>query len=371
MNLESELLSNTPNELTKITKKVLDNVRLSIEEGLLLYSTPHEDYVNRLASFARERSAGNSVSYAITVHLYPSNICSLACPMCSFYAKEGDSSAFMQTAASLASRVEKLLPCGISQAHIVSGLYYKLTLDYYKELFTSILAVAPGIEIKALSAVEYDYLAAISNRSVSDILQEMLTFGLSFLPGGGAEIFDEGIRKQIAPKKISAARYLEIHRTAHKLGIRSNCTMLYNHIEEPIHILDHLHQIRTLQDETGGFSSFVPLKYHPLNNLLGKRISSPPNRLNHRLYPVSRLMLDNVKHLCALWNYEGLDQAQKLLDAGVSSIGNVIYDELVATAAGAPMTHVDASAIEACIRAANRRPLHIPNFFKEKEKEHA
>ncbi len=362
---ESQLLSNMPNELADITTKVMNGERLSIHDGSTLFSSPHGDYIDLLASYVRQKKVGNTVSYSVTLHLYPSNICSLECPICSFYAKEEDSSAFAHSVDYLCARVLELVPYGITQVHIVSGLYHKLTLEYYRELFTKILAVAPGIEIKALSAVEYDYLSGISKRPVEEILQEMKSFGLSFLPGGGAEIFDEEIRMQIAPKKISASRYLQIHTIAHELGILSNCTMLYNHIEEPIHILNHLERIRTLQDTTKGFVSFVPLRYHPYNNRFGTTHSPRSTNKRHRLYPISRLMLDNVDHICAMWNYEGLGQAQEFLGAGASSIGNIIYDEQVAKRAGAPVLQIDEETLKRSIRDAHRIPIKSKGVQRE------
>jgi aminodeoxyfutalosine synthase len=351
---ESSLLSSAPSELAAVTAKVLNNKRLSLDDGLFLFSSGFGDYINLLASYARQKKVGNTVSYSVTLHLYPSNICSLECPICCFYAKEEDPSAFARSVDYLCNQVSEHIPYGITQVHIVSGLYRKLNVEYYKDLFTNILKISPGIEIKALSAVEYDYLSAISSRPVHEILQEMQSFGLSFLPGGGAEIFDEEIRKQIAPKKISAARYLQIHKIAHELGIRSNCTMLYNHVEEPINILHHLDKIRTLQDNTHGFSSFVPLRYHPLNNHFGTTQPLTSTTLQDRLYPVCRLMLDNIDHLCANWNYEGLERSQKALSAGASNIGNVVYGEQVATRSREPISQINEKTMEECIRAAHR-----------------
>jgi aminodeoxyfutalosine synthase len=350
-----------PPSLSSIEDKVKENARLSLEDGLTLFQDPNLDYINDLASFARQRAVGNKVFYAKTLHLYPSNICSLQCPLCSFFCQESDKKAFFHPVETLISTLKTYLPLGITQVHIIGGLYHKLDLNYYKSLILKIHEIAPSLEIKALSAVEYDYIAKQAKIDPQMVLKELQKIGLSFLPGGGAEIFDSFIRAKIAPNKIPAASYLHIHKLAHELSIPSNCTMLYNHFEGLFEILSHIDRLRRLQDETGGFTSFVPLRYLSNNTLLGP--TSPPYKeiIDQRLYQVSRLMLDNIPHICAPWNFEGLSKSLDLLSKGASSIGNVLFGEMVAKKAGGPTDGIDEERFKASIQNVGREPVIYPN----------
>ncbi len=356
---EEVLLSFCPQELLSIAQKILARQRLTIEEGLFLFATPHLSALQQLSDFCRRRHVGDTVFYASTLHIYPTNLCELSCPMCSFYAKPGQAKAWFLTPSMIEEKVRSALPSGISEVHIVGGLWRECSLEYYKELFERIRALDSSIHIKALTPVEYDFLSHIHHISVREVLEKMISWGLSSLPGGGAEILNDEIRKKIAPGKISAQKYLDIQRTAHMLGLPSNVTMLFGHIEDDCHIIEHLDKVRTLQDQTKGIHTFVPLKYHPENNALGKFTKNLKTKDNRRIYAVSRLMLDNVPNIKVLWNYMGLQTASEMLSWGGNDLGSVTCGEQVATMAGGVSITVTEALLENTIYAAGRTPMKV------------
>jgi CofH subfamily radical SAM domain protein len=351
----SPQLACIPSELRRISEKIFQQERLDFHDGLTLLHTPHKSYVQFLADEDRKRRVGNIVYYASTLHVYPTNLCELSCPMCSFYAKPGSNNAWFYTPQQIAAIVEDSLP-EISEVHIVSGLWKDCDLTYYQELFSRIKDLEPTLHIKALTPVEYAYLAKIHELPVREVLEKLISWGLSSVPGGGAEILVEEIRKKIAPEKISTNEYLDIHRTAHLLGLRSNITMLYGHIEDPEHIIEHLCVIRDLQDETGGFHTFVPLKYQIENNTLGTRSERLKPKDDFQVYAVSRLMLDNISHIKVLWNYVGLSMAQQMLLWGANDMASITIGEKVATMAGGTNLTMTQTTMESVIRQMGRVP---------------
>ena len=353
------LLRSCPQDLLSIAQKIINRQRLSTDDGLALFTTSHHSILQQLADFDRYRRSGNTVFYASTLHIYPTNLCELSCPMCSFYAKPGQKKAWFLTPDMIVEKVRAAIPSGISEVHIVGGLWRECNLEYYEELFQKIRDLDPTIHIKALTPVEYEFLSRISGLSVDDVLQKMISFGLSSLPGGGAEILVEEIRTKIAPGKISAEEYLEVHRIAHKRGLSSNITMLFGHIENNEHIIEHLDKVRRLQDETGGFHTFVPLKYHSDNNSLGKIASNLKPKDCRYIYAISRLMLDNIPNIKVLWNYMGLQQACEMLSWGGNDLGSVTHGEQVATMAGGVTLTITDSLMEKLIVDAGRIPAKI------------
>lgn len=328
------LLEQLPKTLAPIAEKVLENRRLTPQEGLALLTSEHPEAVRELADYVRERRVGNIVYYASTLYIHPTNLCELSCPMCSFYAKPGWKTAWFTTPQQIEDKVRANLDKELTEIHFVGGLWRDCNLDYYKETFQRIKAIDPNLHIKALTPVEYDFLGKIHNISVEEVFDQMISWGLGSLPGGGAEILVEEIRKKVAPGKITSDRYLEIHKIAHQKGLRSNITMLFGHIEEPEDIITHLMRIRSLQDETGGFQTFVPLKYHEENNALGKRKDRLKPKDVRLVYAVSRLMLDNIRNVKVLWNYVGIDEAKEILRWGANDIAATSLDEKIITMAG-------------------------------------
>ena len=352
-----DLLSSAPRDLRSIAEKVVERRRLSPTEGLALFSTPYFSFLQQLADFDRARRAGEDVLYASTLHVYPTNLCELSCPMCSFYAKPGQAKSWFLTPAMIEDKVREALPDSLSEVHIVGGLCRSCTAEYFQELFLRIRALDPLLPIKALTAIEHSFLARISGLSLEESLKQLISWGLTSIPGGGAEILDDGLRQKIAPGKGSTSDFLSVHRTAHRLGLRSNVTMLFDHIESNEHIITHLDIVRRFQDETGGFDTFVPLRYQPAHNALNRLAAAQPRKDCRRVYAISRLMLDNVRNIKVLWNYVGLQGAVQLLKWGGNDIGSITKGERVATMAGGPSMEVTEALLEQTIAEIGRKPM--------------
>ena len=328
------LYETVPSDFQNIVEKIIEGKRITTEEGLFLLQKADSLLLQKLADYIRKKRHGQTVYYCHTLYIHPTNLCELSCPMCSFYAKPGWEKAWFLTPDAIQKKVEEALPKGVCEIHIVGGLWRDCNLDYYKEVFTKIHQIDPKLHIKALTPVEYDFLARLHRISIEEVFQRMISWGLGSLPGGGAEILVEEIRQKIAPGKISSQEYLDIHEKAHLLGLHSNITMLFGHIESLEHIISHLDSVRKLQDRTSGFQTFVPLKYHEENNSLGKR----KDRLNpkdvRRIYAISRIMLDNIPTIKVLWNYVGIEEAQTMLEWGANDIASTSLDEKIITMAG-------------------------------------
>ena len=346
-------------ELQAIADKVAKGERLNSEEGLSLLISGEDESVARLADSVLKRVAGDTVTFASTLYIHPTNLCELSCPMCSYYAKPGSPKAWFLTPEEVEAKVRAAIPRGLSEIHVVGGLWRDCNLDYYRDIFTRIKAIDPNLHIKALTPVEYDFLAKLHGISVEEVLQLMISWGLGSLPGGGAEILVEEIRKALAPQKITSDEYLAITRIAHKLGLPSNVTMLFGHVEEPHHIITHLMRVRDLQDDTGGFLAFVPLRYHRENNALGKREKRLKASLSVKvIYAVSRLMLDNFPDLKVLWNYLGVDLALEMLRSGGNDLSSTNEDEKIIVMAGGIGEKVKMSAetMRSLIQGIGRTP---------------
>lgn len=348
--------------ISEISKKVLADERLSPEEGLWLLKIEDastRSKVRLLADEVRRQKVGEEVRFASTLYVYPTNLCELNCQFCSFYAKPGSKNSWFHTPDKIAKQIRDYYHEGLNEIHIVSGLWRSCNLTYYEELFSRIKEIDGTLHIKALTPVEYDFLAKIENISLQKLFEKMISFGLCSLPGGGAEILIEEVRRKIAPGKISSDRFLEIHALAHKLGLSSNITMLFNHIESAEDIIEHLCKIRAQQDKTGGFHTFVPLNFNTKNNALGKR----ENRLNKKdiplVYAVSRLMLDNISHLKVLWNYVGVEEALEILNWGANDLSSTNFQEKVVATAGGAKVAMDRVTMTALIERCGRIPKFV------------
>lgn len=353
-------LSHLPQQMptssfAKIAEKVLNHERISGQEALELYRYPDEEPLRLLADASRQQIAGEMVYYASTVYIHPTNLCELSCPMCSYYAKPGWNSAWFHTPEQAFEKVLPYVRNGAQEIHVVGGLWKETDLPYYEKLFGYLKKEDPSLHIKAMTPVEYDFLAQLHHIDVEEVLKRMIGFGLGSLPGGGAEILNEQVRRAIAPQKIDSDRFLEIHAIAHKLQIPTNITMLYGHIEEDHHIIEHLEKVRLLQDKTRGFHTFIPLKYHTENNALGKRKKRLKPKDPFRIYALSRLMLDNVPNIKVLWNYIGSEDAKKALYWGVNDLGSTAFEERIIKMAGGTEIVMQTDQLEA-IAAQARRP---------------
>lgn len=346
-------------ELQEIANAVAGGRRLTAEEGLTLYNTEHAEAVRQLADFQRIRIAGDNVFFATTLYIHPTNLCELSCPMCSYYAKPGWDTAWFLTPEQAEEKIRAHLDRNLTEIHVVGGLWRDCNLDYYQDLFTRIKSLDPKLHIKALTPVEYDFLAKLHGISIEEVFTRMISWGLGSLPGGGAEVLVEEIRKALAPQKITSDEYLAIHKVAHEMGLPSNVTMLFGSVEEPEHLITHMCRVRELQDETKGFRTFVPLKYHEENNALGKRKKRLKPKDVNRIFAVSRLMLDNVRNLKVLWNYLGVAEAQEILRWGANDLSSTNLDEKIIVMAGGLSLKMTRETMQQLIHDAGRTPQEV------------
>lgn len=320
--------------LRDIAEKIYRNIPVSKKDVLYLLTTHDILDLGVIAHYIRTRLHDDTAYYGVNINLNYTNICELRCPLCAFSCDESDENAFLLSLDEIDQRIRNAVSLGIDEVHIVGGLHPKLSLDYFEQMLRRIKEIKPDIHIVAFTAVEYDYFAKKNNISLEEVFRRLIDAGVEALPGGGAEIFSPHVRDIIAPKKISGSKWLSVMRTAHNMGLKTNATMLYNHIENPEDIVDHLSRIRDLQEETGGFKTFVPLQFHGENTKIDAKHSTTGYD-DVRIYATSRIFLHNVPHLKALWMYVGEKMAQVLLRFGVDDIGATYHDEKVVHAAGA------------------------------------
>jgi aminodeoxyfutalosine synthase len=332
MNRESKSLellieSNTLfGENLKIALKVLNNQRISVEEGIYLYENAELSFLGLLANHSREQKNGDFTYFNRNFHIEPTNICVFTCKFCSYsrLLKQADEG-WVLSKEQMLDIIRSYKNKPVTEVHIVGGVHPKLTLEFFCDLFKSIKEISPNLHIKAFTAVEYEYMFRKAKVSVEEGLKIMMEAGLDSIPGGGAEIFDETLRDEICGDKATTAQWLEIHETAHKLGLKSNCTMLYGHIENYAHRIDHMNRLRELQDRTGGFNTFIPLKFRNKDNEMSNvpEVSVVEDLRN---YAVSRIFLDNIPHIKAYWPMIGRTTAQLSLSFGVDDIDGTIDD---------------------------------------------
>lgn len=287
-----------------------------------------------MAHHIRTRLHGRTTYYGVNRNLNYTNVCVLRCPLCAFSKDPGEEGAFLLSLKEIERTVSAAVADGLDEIHIVGGLHPDLDLEYAEAMIKTVRRIGPHLFIVAFTAVEYDYFARKSTLPVETVLERLIAAGVDSLPGGGAEIFSPDVRKRIAPKKISGDRWLEVMGVAHKLGLKTNATMLYNHLESSGNIADHLLRIRRLQDETGGFKTFVPLRFHGENTGIQEKTDSTGYN-DIRVYATARIVLHNVPHIKGLWMYLGDKVAQVMQNFGVDDIGGTYHQEKVVHAAGA------------------------------------
>jgi aminodeoxyfutalosine synthase len=351
--------------LAPVAEKVLARERLDPDEGLLAATTTDLLGVGRMANLVRERLHGDRTCYNINRHLNPTNVCVASCKLCAFYVpwrQRGDGWTYsVEQAVEIAARdVDE----SVSELHIVGGLHPKLLVGYYEDLFRALKNRFPWVHLKALTMVELDFLAKASRLSLEDTIARLRDAGLDSCPGGGAEIFSPRVREQICDHKTDGGRWLDIARTVHRAGIRSNCTMLYGHIETAEERVDHLMQLRQLQDETGGFQCLIPLAFHPDNTELD-HLPPTGGRLDLQTIAVSRLVLDNVPHLKAYWIMLGEKVAQVALHFGADDLDGTIVDERITRAAGGTAgAGMSRQRLERLITEAGRTPILRDTLYR-------
>jgi aminodeoxyfutalosine synthase len=351
--------------LEPIREKVEAGQRLSLDDGVLMYrgDVPLSE-LGELANLVRERKNGNFAYYNINTHLNPTNVCVYRCTFCAFRADLRDPKGYWMNDEQVLARGQEAVDAGSTEMHIVGGLHHQAKYDWYRKVISLLHDTYPTLHLKAWTPVEIDWFARLTGKSIRWVLEDMQQAGLGSLPGGGAEIFHPEIRDQICEHKADSRRWFETHRTAHELGIRSNCTMLYGHLEQPYHRIDHLIRLRELQDETGGFQTFIPLAFHPDNTGLS-HITKPTAAMDLRTMAISRLMLDNVPHIKAYWIMLGVGTAQIALSYGADDIDGTVRHELIYHDAGAETPEVlSVEKIRQLIEEAGREPVERDTLYR-------
>ncbi|HSH95470.1 MAG TPA: aminofutalosine synthase MqnE [Roseimicrobium sp.] len=350
--------------LADLADKVSSGIRLTEADALRLFQTHDLNALGALADLARERKVGNRASYIINRYINYSNYCILSCQFCSFSRKKRDQDGFELGIPEIVEKARQALALGVTELHIVGGLHPSLPFSYYTDMLRALKALDPRLQLKCFTAVEILHLAWISRKTVEETLTELKQAGLESLTGGGAEIFRKEIRAQIARGKESGEEYLDVHRTWHRMGGRSTCTMLFGHVESLEDRVHHLSMLRQLQDETHGFTGFVPLPYQPENNQIP--VHTPPTGFDTlRTVAVSRLFLDNFDHITAYWVGMGLKLAQVALSHGADDLHGTIIEEHIFHMAGAksPQLQTEKDMVKA-IREAGRVPVQRNTFYE-------
>jgi aminodeoxyfutalosine synthase len=350
----------------KVVQKILKNQRLSVEEGISLYAFQDLNMLGTLANWKREQLHGNKAFFIQNTHLNNTNICVLHCKFCSFRRSEGEVGAYAYSKEDIYQKIRATRDTGIREVHIVNGLHPHLKIDFYEEVLREIKKIRPDLHIKAFTSVELDFFARRDKIDIQEVLQRLKKAGLDSLPGGGAEIFSEEIRREICGEKMDSDRWLANHRLAHQMGLQSTCTMLYGHIEAYEHRIDHMDRLRRLQDETHGFTCFIPLRYHDENNPLGLReeVSMTQMMEDLRNYAISRLFLDNIPHLKAYWIMAGCDTARLALSYGCDDLDGTVHEEIITHMAGANSpVGLTYSSLVKMIQEAGRDPVERDSLY--------
>lgn len=334
----------------EIRDKVEAGERLSFEDGLRLYQSNDILAIGALADTVRRRLNGDKAFYIYNQHINYSNICVNRCRFCAFGKDKGDPAAYEMSTEEIVGKIQKRRHEPITEVHIVGGIHPDLPYRYYVDMIREIKKARPEIHIHAFTAVEIAHLAKISGQSISDTLCDLREAGLGSLPGGGAEVFSPRIRERLCPKKLSPEGWLEVAGAAHRLGIKSNATMLYGHIESAEERVNHLLALRQTQDETGGFMAFIPLAFHPRNTELSE-LSNTTGFNDLKNIAVARLLLDNFPHIKAYWVMIGPKLAQIALNFGADDIDGTIIEEKITHMAGA-------DTAQGMTRAELRRLIH-------------
>ena len=350
--------------LRDVADKLDGGVRLGLDDGVRLFECPDLLAVGWLANRERERRHGGQAFFNHNVRLEATNVCVASCLFCAFARLEpGGDGAYTMTLEQAWDKLRSRADQAITEVHVVNGLHPDLPWDYYLELLRGFKRIRPAIHLKCFTAVEIAFFADLYGKTDEQVLRELMDAGLDSLPGGGAEVFAERVRRKICHDKCDGTRWLEIHRTAHRLGLRSNVTMLYGHVETHAERVDHMLQARRLQDETGGFQAFIPLAFHPDNNRM-RKLPSPPATETLRVHAIARLMLDNVPHVKAFWIATGVDVAQTSLWFGVDDLDGTVQEERIYHMAGAATPEAMTPAeISRLIRAAGRIPVERDTLY--------
>ena len=354
--------------LHDIRAKVEAGRRLSFDDGLFLEEHLDLFTLGELANLMRERKNGNVAYYNVNTHLNATNVCVYRCNFCAFRADLKSDKGYVMSDEQILHRADEAQARGATELHIVGGLHHQLPYEWYLNVVRIVHQHYPRLHLKAYTAVEWDWFARLTGRPTKDILAEFKDAGLGSLPGGGAEIFHPEVRDLICEHKADTDAWLRIHREAHQLGLRSNATMLYGHIEKPLHRIDHLCKLRELQDETGGFQTLIPLAFHPDNTKLGidRKIQKASAIMDLRMIAISRLMLDNFQHIKAYWIMLGIPTAQLALSFGADDIdGTVVHEKIYHDAGSDTPQELTVAELRRLIEETGRAPVERDTLYHE------
>jgi len=349
--------------LKDIYEKVVHNQRLSEEDGIKLYKTDNLPALGYLANLVREQKNGNKAYYIYNQHINYSNVCTNLCRFCAFGKEKEAPGSYEMSIKDIEDKIRERLNEPISEVHIVGGIHPDLPYSYYTDMLKAIKNIRPDIHIQAFTCVEIAHLAKLANMSIEETLKDLTEAGLGSIPGGGAEVFSTRIREKLCPEKLPGQEWLEVAKTAHRLGIKSNATMLYGHIETIEERVEHLVALREAQDETGGFMCFIPLAFHPKNT--GLEEIAPTGGIDDlKNIAVARLMLDNFPHIKAYWVMLGPKVAQIALWYGADDLdGTVLEEKITHMAGGDTAQAMTRPEIERLIKAAGREPVERDTLY--------
>jgi aminodeoxyfutalosine synthase len=357
--------SKFPAELHDLAAKVRDGVRLDEADATLCFETPHVLHLGQLANHVRHQMHGTTTFFNVNRHINPTNVCvyTYDCKFCGFAALKGEDHAWEMTHEEVYEHAAKQGGDAVTEFHIVGGLHPDLSFEWYLEMMRGLKERFPSVHLKAFTSIEIGWFAKIAKLSIKEVLEQLRAAGLGSLPGGGAEIFHPEVREIICDGKLDAEEWFEVHRTAHQMGIHSNCTMLYGHVEKTLHKVDHLMRLRDLQDETNGFNAFIPLAYHPENNYMGLEYhTTGSDDLRH--IATSRLVLDNIPHMKAYWIMISPKLAQIALSFGADDIDGTVVEETIYHMAGAETDqHMVRSELERVVREAGFEPVQRDTLY--------
>lgn len=364
MPITSEILE-AERKWDEIVDKVVAGKRLSVEDGIFLFSPGVS--LHRLGRLAEEmciQRHGQKVFYNLNMHLNPTNVCVFRCKLCAFYRTGKEADAYFMSFDQILKRAEEAERSGCTEIHIVGGLPADKPFEWYEEILRLIHRSFPRLHLKAWTAVEVAWFSRISGLSVEKVLERLVNAGLGSLPGGGAEIFHPEVRRKISAGKADADEWLHVHRVAHRMGLKSNATMLFGHIETAVHRVDHLARLRDLQDDTGGFQAFIPLPFHPHGTAL-QELAKPSVFDCLRTLAASRLFLDNFPHIKAYWIALGVGLAQTALGYGANDLDGTVRYESIYHDAGAESPEA-LTVDELChlIREAGREPVERDSLYR-------
>jgi aminodeoxyfutalosine synthase len=362
-----------PQPLRGIATKVRDGVRFDEADALLCFETPHVLHLGRLADARRRQLHGDVTYYNVNRHINPTNVCvyTYNCKFCSFAAMKGEEHAWEMSHEEVYRRAAEQGGDAVTEFHIVGGLHPDLDMEWYEEMLSGLKERFPRAHLKAFTAIEIGWFARRHKISIEEVLRRFRDAGLGSLPGGGAEIFHADVRAEICDGKLDAEEWLEVHRVAHRMGIQSNCTMLYGHVETAEHKVDHLLRLRALEDEAPGFNAFVPLAYHPENNYMGlKYHTAGTEDLRH--VAAARLVLDNVPHVKAYWVMVTPKLAQVALRFGADDLDGTVVEEHIYHMTGAETAQqLTRAELARVVREAGFTPVERDTLYNPIERQAA